>query len=540
VSNLLPAKTHKLGLRARIALVGSALRAAFARSGETQDVYEAGRMWDPRRSRIPGWVRDARFDADAMTRLEIMRKARYFERNNGVVNRLADLYEEYVVGPTGLRFVPASSDREWNRRFSKWFKQWATMCEISSRISFGSAQALAARSEYIDGECFVILTRGKERQGGRSFPRIELMEAHRCETPPDLASDETVVDGIKRDEKGRPLVYYFRKSSGSFGSEDGKFDQVPAEMVVHVMEQSRIGQPRGLSHLYPILNDLHDLDDLQILGMDATKEAAQVTNVIKTKTGEVSAKELRSMRFNFGGVPASENPKGTSGGSSADRTEYYQQVFGGKARVLRKDDEFEQFVVTRPSESERAYWDALTSKVCAGGGISKLLVMPWSMQGTVVRADLDVQGQFFRSRSSVHASFWSQVYHYVAKWAVANVLELSDPPEDYLEHKVRAPRSVNVDVGRNSAALIAEYEAGIRTLESLCGELGEDWVEVLEQRGSEMAECKRIEREQGLQEGSLIKFTLEAAKLKMQADVQKQQAEFQQQQRSQQIERQAA
>lgn len=479
--------------------------------------YEAAKLWDPRRSRVPGWVRDARLDADVLSRLEIMRKARYFERNNAIVNRLADLFEEYTVGPNGLRFVPASSDPAWNKAFSAWFADWSRFCDLTSRAGFGTIQALCARSWFVDGEVFVLKTRGKARPDQQSFPRLQVIEGHRVSTPPDLASDPSIIDGTKLSDRGRPESYFIR-IGGLTAADAENYEEVPADQVIHIFEPSRPGQTRGLSFFYPVLNDLHDLDDLQLLSMDAFKEAAQVTNVLKTKTGELSAKELRAARFNIGGTA------GTSGGSSQNRNEYYQDVFRGKAKVLLKDDEFQQFAVVRPSEQERALWDYLTSKVCVGVGVTKLLVMPYTTQGTVVRADLDIQGAFFRSRSSVLATAFSEAYRFAAQWAVNNVQDLSDPPEDYLRVKVRPPRSVNVDVGRNSAALVAEYEAGFRTLEMICGELGEDWVEVLEQRGSEMAEARRIEQEQGLPEGSLLKFTLAAAQ---QAAQQQQQLQLQ-------------
>jgi capsid protein len=188
--------------------------------------------------------------------------------------------------------------------------------------------------------------------------------------------------------------------------------------------------------------------------------------------------------------------------------EYYKKVDGGRVIVGRTGDEMEQFISNRPSVASREYWDYLTSRVCAGVGISKLLVFPWSMQGTVTRADLDSQAAYFRARSAVMARYFTEAYWYVMEWATRNVLEVSDPPEDWRNVRVRAPRSVNVDVGRNAAALIAEYQAGWRSLESICGELGEDWEDVMDQRGAEMQRALAKEKELNLPPGSLINAML--------------------------------
>lgn len=473
--------------------------------------YEAGQSWSDRRSYVPGYVRDARFDANQATQWEIVRKSRYFERNNAIVNRLADLFEQYTVGPTGLRFVPGSSDEEWNERAKEWWGTWTPVCDLTSLQTFGTIQSLTARSWMIDGEIFIVKTRGRIRQDGQSFPRIQLVERHRVRTPDIQSNNPSIIDGVEIDERGRPIAYWIAD-----GQDEENFRRIEASMVVHVGEPSRVGMYRSLPMLYPVLNDLHDLDDLQMLEMDAAKAAASVTEVIKTKSGELSADDLRRARF------AIDGNQGTSGGSLHERSQYYQDVFRGRAKVLRHNDEYEQFMSNRPSVATRDYWDYLTSKVCAGVGISKLLVFPWSMQGTVTRADLDVANAFFRSRSAILASKFTDVWLYVMDWATQNVRELSDPPADWKKVSVRPPRSVNVDVGRNAAALISEYEAGWRTLEQICGELGEDWRDVLRQRAVERRKARELEKEFELREGELIGAVLEAVKQSNASELQQQ------------------
>lgn len=474
----------------------------FGHRQPVQAQYESGQRWHPRRSFIPGWVRDARFDADSATRLEIVRKSRYFERNNAIVNRLADLFEEYTVGPNGLRFVPNSSDPEWNARQTVFWDGWTPYCDLSTLQNFGTVQSLCARSWAIDGEVFALKTRGKQRSNGKSFPRIQLIETHRVQTPPDMVGDMQVVDGIQINGDSRPVGYHVRQG---YDYEE-KFVFVPAEEMVHIFEPTRPGMMRGIPMLYPVLNDLHDLDDLQMMQMDVAKEASKTTAVVKTKTGELSVEDMRRARWNIPGT------QGTSGGSAQERSQYYEDVFEGRVKVMRDGDDYAQHNVVRPSESEFQLWDHLTSKVCAGFGISKLLVYPWSMQGTVTRADLDVMAQFFRSRSCVLASKFSEIYEYVTEWGTRNDVTISDPPSDWRKVKVRAPRSVNVDVGRNSSALISEYTAGFLTLEFICGERGEDYIEVMEQRGIELQKAAEIEKRRGLTPGTLIGAVLEAMK----------------------------
>lgn len=450
--------------------------------------YESGQRYDAARSDVPGFVRDARFDADQATRLEIVRKARYFERNSGIVNRLADLFEQFTVGANGLQFVPASSDEEWNARARDWWTGWERVCDIASLHPFGSLQSLCARLWFVDGEVFLLKTWGDEvTTDGRTIrrPRVQLIESHRVATPRDVAKGVVVIDGIELNAKGRPIAYHVRTAF------DGdKFDRIEAPNIIHIFEPSRAGQYRGLPMLYPVLNDLHDLDDLQMLQMRKSKDAADITNVFKTKTGELPPNGLEVQRFTI------NRQTNTNVETLETRTDYIRKSSGGGRTIaIRSDETLEQHRSDTPSIADQAHWDYVLSKICAGVGISKLLVMPFSLQGTVTRADLDTAAVFFRSRSAVLASAFESIYRWCMEWAVyANANNLGDPPADFLRVTVRPPRSVNVDVGRNSAAVLQELSSGIRTFESVCGEMGEDWRQVLEEKSREAAYIKALSK----------------------------------------------
>jgi hypothetical protein len=107
------------------------------------------------------------------------------------------------------------------------------------------------------------------------------------------------------------------------------------------------------------------------------------------------------------------------------------------------------------------------------------------MQGTVTRADLDVSGVFFRARSEIIAQAVRDIYTFVMGWAVKYDKSLDGAPKDFLDCTIRPPRAVNVDVGRNSSALLAELEAGTDTFENIYATKGLDWREELEQKAIE-------------------------------------------------------
>ena len=468
-------------------------------------MYEAGKRWaNPgRRSIIDATLRDSRFDADRATREEIARKARYFEANNALVNRLADLFEQYTVGPHGITVIPSSSDETFNQAAAAEFSAWCARCDFNGQLSFQSMQGLMARAWFIDGEAFALKT---SNMGAPAEPRLQLVETHRVSSPYDPRNNKTH-DGVALDTFGRPVGFYV--DTALAGAVNAVHELKATKDVVHVWEPSRIGQLRGLSFLYPVLNDVHDLDDLGIYEMQAAKVAAEKTTIIKTETGELNPDQFESLtRQRF---TSNEETNSQGATTTEQRQKFYSESIPGRTVVAFHGDTVEEFVSQRPSVAVQSFWDHIIAKICVGVGMSKLLVFPQSMQGTVVRADLDVCDAWFRSRSAVMQGKVVEVYEWWLKWAVGSIRSLSNPPKDYLRCTVRAPRSVKVDVGYDSAAVIAELKAGIRTMESICAPMGEDWRNVMTQSASEALFVKMLSEKTGVASYEIASKAYESA-----------------------------
>jgi len=416
------------------------------------------------RSRINYGYDDARKDLCASDRKELQRLSRYFEAGNGIVNRMADLFEQYVVGAQGLQVFPASSSEDWNTRALAQYNAWKPFGNIACRDGFDTDQGRIARAWFYDGEVFVILT--KEGQ----FARYQLVEAHRCMSPD--GDRPNIHDGVEVDANGRPIAYWFKVGDTE------RLTRIDASYVVHVFEPSRPGQLRGIPFVSCVLNDLRDLDDLQLLEMRAAKHAAKLGIVQKNKAGEAGTGDKLRSRF----TATNTTPTGAS--ASQARSDYYASSVGSDVVVLQSGDEIAQFMTNRPTVTTREYWEYVTRKICAGVGIDYSLVFPSSMQGTVYRGSLDMANSFFRSRSSALAGHFQRIY----EWVIGNdVTLISGRPQDWRATSVRFPRAVNVDVGRNSSAAINELAAGLRTYQGLYGEVGCDWKKELEQKAKEAA-----------------------------------------------------
>jgi capsid protein len=474
--------------------------------------YEAAYESYGERSLLSATVQDARIDADSSTRIELVRRARYWERNNAIVNRLADVFEQYTVG-CGLAITPKTEDEDFNLSAGQWWEDWCKFPDVASGLHFGTIQGQMARALFVDGEVFIYKT--FSRDSGR--PRIQLIEAHRICTPPHLRTMEGkgILDGIQFDVDangnpiGKPKVYWCRMDgsaqtflSGGSTNGQGVWEPIPGDRIIHLYDPPRPGMPRSLTILYPVLNDLHDLDDLQALEMKAAKNNARVANVVTNKTGEANLGAMRRERWTIQG----RNAAGSATSKNAPLVS--EMTVGGETWYAANGEKFEQFRSDRPGASTRDYWDYLVRKICAGVGISSLLVLPFSLQGTVTRADLDVAAAFFRSKSSLIQAVLREVYIWVMGWAVKFDRSLDGAPREWWGCSIRPPRSVNVDVGRNSQAILDEMEAGIRTFEDVCGELGNDWRTVVRQRATEAKYVDDLAKEFGIHRDFISHFTM--------------------------------
>lgn len=469
---------------------------------DVQNRYEGAYQFWGQRGYIPAGIQDARFDADASTRLELVRRSRYWERNSAILQRLIDVFEQFTVGPDGIKLVPSSEDEPYNELASDWWAGWVRCPSLDTKQPLGVMQSLMARSWFVDGEIFIYKTWSKET----GKPAIQLIEAHRVATPAMYRDREgqDIIDGVEINASGTPIAYHVRQADfvagsgyqggipglGSGQPQSQNFVRVPAASMIHLFEPVRPGMQRGLPMAYAVMNDAQDLHELQHLEMRAARDAASITNVVTNKTGEANNQQYsKRNKWSITSADANGNP------TTKNIPVFYEVTMGGQTVYQVVGEKFEQFKSERPNVATTDYWDYLTNKVCIGIGIPKMLVVPYRMQGTAVRADLETAAAYFRSRSMIIGHAMTEIYFWVMGWATKFDREMIGAPKDWSKVTVRPPRSVNVDVGRNSSALIAEMSAGIRTRQDAIAELGGDWRQVLRQRAKEAAYVNRLVKE---------------------------------------------
>jgi len=470
--------------------------------------YKAAQFGDPRRSLFPAFYRDARFDANQFTRYEMARKIRDHQRNVWLIRRLQSLYSQYSVGPNGLSVTPASSDVEWNKRMEDAYAQWCESPSRDSALPMGEQHQLIADTTHIDGGCFMVLTSRKPGRG-QSVPAIQLIEGHRVATPGGQVfaygggnSPSNVVDGVQIDANGRPVGYHIRDS---FDGEDYAYRPIYDPLrpggggVLHIYDPDRIGMYREITPYHAVLNQTTDLDMLAVLEMDRAKANAEIAYNISTVDGELpDAQNL--VRKNY----RATTPTGAQDSPDAEQLKRLQQfrtVLGARVTATRIGEKMEQFGSESPSASTQWYWKFLIEQICESVNIPVLLVLPESYQGTTARGILSDANIWFRDRFFTFARPARAAYLHFASWAIYNINELADPPADWKKAIITPPRSVDVDVGRNSAVQLAELAAGITNFDDIAGANGKTARELITKKARNIGLIKQIAAEVGTEMG---------------------------------------
>ena len=100
---------------------------------------------------------DAKYELTSYTRSELVRKARYLEKNSGQIRGILRDLKVYGIGK-GIYPNAKSGNHAWDKQAEDFFFRWSRHCDITNRFSWRECQAMILRALIIDGEVFVIKT----------------------------------------------------------------------------------------------------------------------------------------------------------------------------------------------------------------------------------------------------------------------------------------------------------------------------------------------------------------------------------------------
>jgi lambda family phage portal protein len=186
-------------------------------------------------------------------------RARFLYRNDGTARRAVRLITAYTVG-TGIH--PVIKDRNGNRNetLQAIFDRWAnsSVCDRRRRHNFYGLQRLHMRTCVRDGESLVVKKINPELVTLGQVPLQILIQE--CDVIDSSKNDDKIdFQGIRLAEDTAAGYWIYQQGSPA-DSNNIQSQLMNASDFIHMFEEERAGQIRGISWLAPAIMRLRDID----------------------------------------------------------------------------------------------------------------------------------------------------------------------------------------------------------------------------------------------------------------------------------------
>jgi lambda family phage portal protein len=372
-----------------------------------------------RRRSLKGWnVTSNDADSDLLPDLAMLReRSRDLVRNTPIAAGAINTPVTNVVGG-GLKLhsmidqdylgMEEAEADAWEAAAEREFNLWAgnpIHCDAAATLNFYGHTEMALRSTLENGDIFYLLPHIK-RTGSPYLVKLKAIEADRVTNENNKRDTTKVAGGIQLDDNGAPSHYHIMQSHpGAMVRTGKKWDVIPAfgaksgrRNVLHLFEQRRPGQRRGVPYLAPVIESLKQLGRYT----DAELMAAVVSGMFTVFVHTDSDDPLT-------------NDDGTAVNSDADL-----ELGNGKIIALSGDDKIEIADPRRPNASFDPFVMSILRQIGAALEIPyELLIKHFTASYSASRAAIMEAWKLFKKRRAwLSDYFCNPVYEAVITEAV--------------------------------------------------------------------------------------------------------------------------
>jgi capsid protein len=407
-------------------------------------------------------------------RIQCMWESRSLSDNFGVADYIYNLFCDYCVPDfTKIRWNTgnAEDDKKLRERFLVWAKG---MCDYFGRDTLNQLMRLAKRSQLRDGDmAFRCVSDTVDLMGiKRKCLRLQLIEADCIGSPFNIVVSPIYIGGLILDLETKRVLEYDLYENQPQGSTYLPLAKVPADEMIHFRKLRRARQYRGIPLLAPALPAYVDLKEILDNERINTKAQSTIWAFIQSPTGDSSDDE---MVYPGLGVPANIDP-----GTGQNRT--YKDLTPGTAMYGNPGEEPVFLKNERPSPAFGGLVKVLFMELFCTSGIDYAFGYdPSDLQGTAVRLTSAKTQRTFQQD-------WSFNEEYLFEPVINRWLEhekengyFDDLSKETLEsgsyenYQLTQPAHPSADVGRESAANLAELAAKVKSRHTIAVEQGLDW-----------------------------------------------------------------
>lgn len=410
-------------------------------------------------------------------------RARYEDANNPNAQGLCGSLADELVG-TGPRLqltipgpdpdfgVPVPDDlaRRVEDRWNAWCKA----------VALADVLHTCVETEVRDGEVFAFLNLNPALADAVQLA-VRLYEGDQVATPDLAPAAANAVDGVVFDAAGNPVEYHVLKQHpgdlSMLWQPLTSYDRIPARQMVHLFKRRRPGQARGVPELAASLPTYAVLRRYTQACLLSAEAQARINGVIEQENA----------------LPG-EGDDGAGEQIQYAGTHLLTLTAGQKAKVLPH------------SSPPTGYREFKAENLTDGGrplGAPRNVSTGSSAEYNYSSGRLDQQQwqrAVKRRRNRLERLLLDRL---VREWAALALLTPGylppgTPPASEWRWRWRWDGFVSIDPTKDARAATERLENGTSSLDRECGELGEDWEEVQDQRLAEEAREARRRAELGL------------------------------------------
>jgi lambda family phage portal protein len=450
--------------------------------------------------------------ANQRDRVKMMWEARNLVQNYSFFKSVLLKESMYVCG--SIRYQANTGEPAIDQAYEEYFNEWQTKCDITGRSPFRHLIQLGHMGMRRDGDAgWVMVTQGKEI-------RLQAIESDRIGNPNELGKkQENYIGGITINDLGQPTSYKIFKRT-LHGQYKDPHD-VPAPNFVHYFDPLRTDQYRGITAFETAIPHAKDLYELLKMEKLAVKWGSAHAGVI-TKNDQGPDKWT------------SKVPVDATGKAAGDLK--LEKMEAGKILRLQPGDQVNMFPTnSRPSATFNGFITTLVREMANGLNLPYAFVWDMSAFGGAT-ARLEVQ-QAQRAFQRHQQLLKDQVLNRVKDAVLGRAIAFRDLPAhaNYKKGRWQFNSQITADLGHEVQANINLQQAGLKTSESIYGEMGLDFQEESEKIAKELSHLQELAKKYGIPV-SILAQRLQGAD---EAIMQYRQMLEQQEQEQQQIEQQS-
>jgi len=425
-------------------------------------------------------------------RIKMMWEARHLSQNYSFFKSVLLKEAMYVCG--SIRYQSQTGDPAIDQAYEEYWKNWTKNCDITGRYPFRHLVQMTHIGMRRDGDAgFALVTKGEE-------VKLQAIEADRLGNPSEYGkktNDDSYIGGITINDFGQPVSYRVFKRTLHGMYKDPV--EVPAQNFIHYIDPLRVDQYRGITCFetsIPHAKDIHELYKMEKL---AVKWGASHAGVI-TKNDQGPDKWTT-----------------TKPGALTKDGKKLEKIEPGKIVRLQPGDGISMFPnQSRPSPTFNGFVNTLVREMANGLNLPYAFV--WDMSsfgGATARLEVQqAQRSFKRHQDLLTEQVLDPIKNKVISMAIARgQLPVS---MNYQKSRWQFNSQITADLGHEVQANISMMDAGLKTHETVFGEMGLDFEEEAEKIAKEVKYLEEVANKFGIPM-SLLSKRLENAHQMIQA-----------------------